>query len=67
MGDSIYFLPSYFFVGKWLKDLVYWMVAGDAVRGPFLQGILVESPLAAVYAALVGTVVATLTGAGWRT
>jgi rod shape-determining protein MreD len=67
VGDSIYFLPSYFFAGKWLKDLVYWMAAGDAVRGPFVQEILVESPVAAVYAAVVGTVVATVTGAGWRT
>lgn len=67
VGDSVLFLPTYFFVGKAGKDLVYWLSAGDAVREPFAQAMLIESPVAALYAALVGTVVAMVTGVGWRT
>ncbi len=67
VGDSILFLPTYFFVGKAGKDLVYWLSAGDAVREPFAQAMLIESPIAAVYAALIGTLVAMGTGVGWRT
>lgn len=67
VGDSPLFLPTYFFVGKAGKDLVYWLGAGEVVRQPFVQAVLVESPVAAVYAAAVGTLVAVATGVGWRT
>lgn len=67
VGDSLLFLPTYFFVGKAFKDLVYWMSAGEAVRQPFAQAILVDSPIAALYAAVVGTAVAMATGVGWKT
>ena len=65
VGDSLLFLPTYFFVGKTFKDLVYWLAAGEAVRQPFAQAMLVTSPVAALYAALVGTAVAMITGVGW--
>jgi len=67
VGDSKFFLPSYFFGGTLVRELVYWMAAGEAVREPFVQSLLVEAPIAALYAALVGSAVAVLTGAGWRT
>lgn len=66
VGDSALFLPSYFFAGKWLKDVVYWSAASETVREPFVQWVLVESPVAALYAAVVGTIVATVTGVGGR-
>jgi rod shape-determining protein MreD len=66
VGDSRFFLPAYFFGGTLLHELVYWMAAGEAVREPFVQSLLVEAPIAALYAALVGSVVAIITGAGWR-
>jgi rod shape-determining protein MreD len=66
VGDSRFFLPTYFFLGKAGKDLVYWLMAGDAVRDPFAQAMFVESPVAALYATLVGTAVAMLTGVGLR-
>lgn len=61
VGDSLLFFPTYFFVGKLTKDLVYWLGAGEAVREPFAQAMLVESPVAALYAAVVGTLLVTLT------
>ncbi len=66
VGDSPLFLPSYFFMGTYLKALVYWMAAGDVVREPFVQSMLVEAPVAALYGAVVGAAVAIVAGVGRR-
>ena len=66
VGDSFFFVVSYLFLGKWLKDLLHWVMVGEGVREPFVQAMLVESSIAAGYAAAVGVVVVMLTGAWWE-
>lgn len=65
VGDSFFFVVSYLFLGKWVKDLLHWLLAGEGVRDLFLQAFLVQSSLNAVYVAVVGVLVVTITGA-WR-
>ena len=66
VGDSFFFVISYLFLGKWLKDLLHWIAVGEGVREPFVQAILVGSTLNAVYAAAVGVLVVSATGAWWE-
>jgi hypothetical protein len=65
VGDSILFLVSYFVLGKWVRDLVTWLMMGDALRQPFVDQVLVQGLLGGVYAAAVGIVIMTLSGR-WR-
>lgn len=65
VGDSFFFVVSYLFLGKWVKDLLRWILAGEGVREPFFQALLVQSSLNAAYVAIVGVLVVTITGA-WR-
>lgn len=65
VGDSLLFLVSYFMLGKWLRDLVHWVMVGDTLREPFVDQILVQSVLGGFYAAVVGVVIMAFTGL-WR-
>lgn len=65
VGDSRLFLVSYFLLGKWVRDLVSWLMVGETIRGPFVDEMLVQSGLASLYAAAVGLLVMALTGL-WR-
>lgn len=62
VGDSIFFVVAYLALGKWLRDLIHWVVVGEAIREPFFRAVLVQGGLAALYAAAVGLVVLILTG-----
>ena len=66
VGDSFFFVISYLFLGKWMKDLLHWVLVGDSIREPFVQALLVESSMNALYAAGVGVLVVTVTGAWWE-
>lgn len=55
VGDSIPFVMAYLGVGKLLRDLLYWVVAGETLREPFVSGVLIGGGLAALYVAVVGT------------
>ena len=66
VGDSFFFVISYLFLGKWVKDLLHWVLVGDSIREPFVQALLVESSMTALYAAGVGVLVVTVTGAWWE-
>ena len=66
VGDSFFFVVSYLFLGKWVKDLLYWVLVGEGIREPFVQAVLVGSSLNALYAAAVGVIVVTVTGAWWE-
>jgi rod shape-determining protein MreD len=66
VGDSFFFVVSYLFLGKWVKDLLYWVLVGEGIREPFVQAVLVESSMNALYAAAVGVLVVTVTGAWWE-
>jgi len=54
VGDSLRFLFSYLAAGKLLLEAGAWLIAGEMARGPFVQAVLVEGSLAALYGALVG-------------
>ena len=57
VGDSLLFHFCYLAGGKWLRDLIHWMVAGEGAREPFLNALLLDGSLAAVYVALVGLII----------
>lgn len=65
VGDSLLFLVSYFFFGKWARDAVYWVLVGEPLREPFVRAVLVHGTLTALYAAAAG-VVAAVVGGVWR-
>ncbi|GMR12378.1 MAG: hypothetical protein BMS9Abin29_0567 [Gemmatimonadota bacterium] len=67
VGDSLTFLASYLFVGKWLRDLVYWIAVGEGLRQPFVESMLIGSGLAAAYATVVGVVAIAISGSWWET
>lgn len=67
VGDSLSFVVAYLFIGKWTRDLLHWLVAGEGLREPFVQAMLVEGTVAAGYATVAGLVALTLTGAWWET
>lgn len=65
VGDSLVFLVSYFVLGKFLRDLLHWVVVGEVLREPFVSHVLVQGLLGGLYAAVVGIVVLSVTGL-WR-
>ncbi len=65
VGDSLVFLVSYFVVGKWLRDLIHWLMVGEQLRRPFLDQVLVQGVIGGVYAAGVGILVMAIWGL-WR-
>jgi cell shape-determining protein MreD len=67
VGDSLVFLVSYLFFGKWVRDLLHWLVVGEGVREPFTDAVLVQAPIAAIYLAVVGVAAVAVTGAWWDT
>ncbi len=67
VGDSLVFLVSYLFMGKWARDLVHWIAVGEEVRQPFLDSMLIGSSLAAAYATVVGVVAVAMSGSWWET
>jgi cell shape-determining protein MreD len=62
VGDSLLFLGSYFLLGKWIRDLLHWVAAGDALRQPFLDQVVIQGFWAAGYAAAVGLLLTELIG-----
>jgi rod shape-determining protein MreD len=62
VGDSLVFVASYLFLGKWLRDFVYWIVAGSDLRPPFVEALLVDASLAALYMCVVGVALTFVTG-----
>ena len=67
VGDSLFFLTSYLVLGKWVRDLLHWVAAGGGLRESFVDTMLIQSPISAVYAGVVGLVVITISGLGWET
>lgn len=58
-GDSLLFVGAYLFLGKLLHDAGYMLLALDSSRGSLGSQLLVQAPMAAVYA-MVGGIVALL-------
>ncbi|MEJ2539351.1 MAG: rod shape-determining protein MreD [Gemmatimonadota bacterium] len=62
VGDSLLFVASYLFLGKWLRDFVYWVAVGSGFRPPPVEALVVDAGLAALYMTLVGLAVVFVTG-----
>ncbi|HWV56846.1 MAG TPA: rod shape-determining protein MreD [Longimicrobiales bacterium] len=56
IGDSLLFIAAYLFVGKWLYDAVFFLLARHEFRESALAFLLIQAPLAAAYAAVTGAV-----------
>jgi len=66
VGDSLLFLTSYLVLGKWTRDLLHWVALGQGSRESFVDTMLIQSPISAVYAGLIGLVVIAIGGLGWE-
>jgi len=64
VGDSRLFLVSYLFLGKWLRDLVHWIVVGEDLRQPFVEQVMVQGSVGGAYAAAIGMALVAVTGLG---
>lgn len=62
VGDSRLFVVSYFFMGKWIRDFIHWIMVGQELRQPFFDQVLAQGVIGGAYAALVGLVVVTFVG-----
>jgi rod shape-determining protein MreD len=56
VGDSLSFVFWYLAVGKLLREVVRWVVVGEALREPFLGAILLQGAASALYAGVVGMI-----------
>jgi len=54
VGDSMGFLVTFFLLGTWGRDLLAWVVTEASVRPAFQDHLLIEAPLLALYATIVG-------------
>ena len=57
VGESVLFHFSYLTLGKLIRDLIYWIAAGEGLREPFLSAVVVDGTVAAVYGALLGVLI----------
>ncbi len=62
VGESVAFLASYLALGIWLRRGIHWLLTGIGGRDEALQVLFVQAPLAAAYAAMVGSVLLIVTG-----
>ncbi len=54
VGESAAFVAVYLFVGKWLHDVIFWLLARPGTGAEALSRLLLQAPLAALYAAICG-------------
>lgn len=66
MGESLVFLTSYLALGVWTRMALHWLMAGEALWADAPRALLMEAPLEALYAAVIGTVFVWVTGAWER-
>lgn len=63
VGESGVFIVGYLALGKVARDLIHWLAAGEGARDPFVESVLLQGGVAALYLAGVGSLVALLAGA----
>jgi rod shape-determining protein MreD len=54
VGDSLFFLGGYLFLGKWVQEALYYGLAGSVRRGEPVEALLIQAPLSAIYTAAAG-------------
>lgn len=62
VGESLTFLASYLALGIWLRGAIHWLLTRDGAREEAIRVLVVQVPVAAAYAAAVGTVLLMVTG-----
>ena len=62
VGDSLAFVATYLFLGKWVRDLLHWIAAGSERGAGFVDAVVVQGGLAALYLTLVGLALLFTTG-----
>ena len=62
VGDSLLFFFVYLSAGKLLREMIHWGVAGELAREPFLNVVLIDGGIAAIYLASVGLLLALFLG-----
>ena len=67
VGDSLLFLTSYLVLGKWMRDLLHWVAVGEGLRESFIDTMLIQAPISAAYAGVIGLIVISVSGLGWET
>ena len=66
VGESPVFFFWYLLGGIWLRGLLHWVVAGESLREPFVNAVLVDGTVAALYGAVVGVIFLIPFGGGRR-
>jgi rod shape-determining protein MreD len=56
VGDSLFFLGAYLFLGKWAQEALYYGLAASLRRDDPVEALLIQAPLSALYAAAAGLV-----------
>jgi rod shape-determining protein MreD len=56
LGESALFVGVYLFVGKWVHDVVFFLLARMGSGAEALSRLLVQAPLGGLYAAVCGMV-----------
>jgi rod shape-determining protein MreD len=56
VGESLFFLAGYLFLGKWIHEALYYLFAAGVRRGDAVETLLVQAPLGGLYAAAAGLV-----------
>lgn len=64
VGDSLLFVFVYLISGKLLRDVIHWVAAGELVRDPFLNAVIIDGGVGAAYVALMGLLVISIFGEG---
>ncbi|MFO8173260.1 MAG: hypothetical protein R6T96_03185 [Longimicrobiales bacterium] len=54
LGESALFYFWYLAAGIWLRSLVHWIASGEGLREPFMDVVVVDGTIAALYGAGVG-------------
>ena len=67
VGDSLIFWVFYFVLGKWLGDLVRWVMVGEDLRQPFVDQVMVQGLVGGLYAAAAGIALMAITGLWGKT
>jgi rod shape-determining protein MreD len=53
-GESLLYVLVYIFLGKWLRDVLVFLIAPGGTRGDAPSVLLVATPLLALYASVAG-------------
>lgn len=62
VGETRLFAVAYLFLGKWVRDFLYWLAVGSDARPGAFGALVVDAGLAALYMTVVGLAVTFLLG-----